>query len=92
VLNDKSLPGNQQVDPSIPVRELHLAQWASIVRAFDNWPFAPDVCGISEMIVAEVLKVIHRLFLCTKCSRTPKGNDDQIIGLVFSIIWRLHIK
>ncbi len=43
VLTDKSLPPEQQVDISTQVRKLNVSDWALIIRAFHNWPFAPEV-------------------------------------------------
>ncbi|KAI0695531.1 S-adenosyl-L-methionine-dependent methyltransferase [Cytidiella melzeri] len=48
ILTDKSLPANQRVDISTPVRELNIAQWALVIRAFNNWPFAPDTLSLHE--------------------------------------------
>lgn len=42
-LTDPSLPPEQRVDISEPIRNLTINDWALIVRAFDNWPFAPEV-------------------------------------------------
>ncbi|EPS97236.1 hypothetical protein FOMPIDRAFT_1025135 [Fomitopsis schrenkii] len=41
-LTDPSLPPEQHVDPNRPPRGLSLADWALVVRAFDQWPFAPE--------------------------------------------------
>ena len=43
VLTDPNLPPNERVDVSLRVRDLSVADWALIVRAFDAWPFKPDV-------------------------------------------------
>ena len=43
-LTDPSLPEEQRVDVDMPIRDLTINDWALIVRAFDNWPFAPEVC------------------------------------------------
>jgi transcription factor 1 len=44
VLTDKNLPPTQRVDIRIMVKHLTLSDWALIARAFDAWPFAPEVC------------------------------------------------
>jgi hypothetical protein len=43
-LTDKNLPPEQRVDIRLMVRQLTVSDWALIARAFDAWPFAPDVC------------------------------------------------
>ena len=42
-LTNPSLPPEQQVDVKKQIRHLTAADWALIVRAFDAWPFAPEV-------------------------------------------------
>ncbi|KDQ57599.1 hypothetical protein JAAARDRAFT_35290 [Jaapia argillacea MUCL 33604] len=46
-LTDESLPANERVDIRLPVKKLSVKDWALILRAFDNWPFAPDSLMIS---------------------------------------------
>ncbi|KZT71045.1 S-adenosyl-L-methionine-dependent methyltransferase [Daedalea quercina L-15889] len=41
-LTDPSLPPEQRLNPNVPPRGLTVADWALIVRAFDQWPFAPE--------------------------------------------------
>lgn len=43
VLTNSELPAEQRVDVTQKVRDLTVADWALVVRAFDNWPFAPEV-------------------------------------------------
>ena len=43
VLTDSSLPLQQRVDISKQVRKLDVSDWALVIRAFNDWPFAPDV-------------------------------------------------
>lgn len=43
-LTDKTLPPEQRVDVRLTTRQLTVSDWALIARAFDAWPFAPDVC------------------------------------------------
>ncbi|KAH9913355.1 S-adenosyl-L-methionine-dependent methyltransferase [Amylocystis lapponica] len=47
-LTDPSLPPEQRLDVSKPPRDLTVADWALVLRAFDNWPFAPDDLMISD--------------------------------------------
>lgn len=47
VLTSPSLSPEEQVDITKSVREMNIADWALIIRAFDNWPFAPEVCRCS---------------------------------------------
>ncbi|KAI0087972.1 S-adenosyl-L-methionine-dependent methyltransferase [Irpex rosettiformis] len=42
-LTDQSLPPEQRVDIATQIRKLNVSDWALIIRAFDYWPFAPDV-------------------------------------------------
>ncbi|KAI0779873.1 S-adenosyl-L-methionine-dependent methyltransferase [Fomes fomentarius] len=42
VLTSTSVPREQRVNLTKKVRELNVADWALILRAFDNWPFKPD--------------------------------------------------
>ncbi len=44
VLTDPRLPPEEHVDLSKPIRKLTVADWSLIARAFNEWPFAPDVC------------------------------------------------
>ncbi|OBZ68250.1 Mitochondrial transcription factor 1 [Grifola frondosa] len=43
-LTDTNLPKEQRVDVMKKVRALTVADWALVMRAFDNWPFAPEAC------------------------------------------------
>ena len=42
-LYDKRLPLDQRVDIRTRVRDLTVSDWVLIARAFDAWPFAPEV-------------------------------------------------
>jgi mitochondrial transcription factor 1 len=44
VLTDKELPPEERVDIRTKIGHLTLSDWALIARAFDAWPFAPEVC------------------------------------------------
>ncbi|CCM06868.1 uncharacterized protein FIBRA_09176 [Fibroporia radiculosa] len=48
MLTDSSLPDSQRVDIGKAPRHLTLADWALVIRAFDNWPFAPEDLMISD--------------------------------------------
>ncbi|KAI0958757.1 hypothetical protein AcV7_004477 [Taiwanofungus camphoratus] len=48
VLTSPNLPPEQQLDVNKPPRDLTIADWALIIRAFDNWPFAPEDLLISD--------------------------------------------
>lgn len=52
-LTDKSLPPEQRVDIRLMVKELTVSDWALIVRAFDDWPFAPNELDIDSFIAYE---------------------------------------
>ncbi|KAJ3815844.1 S-adenosyl-L-methionine-dependent methyltransferase [Lentinula lateritia] len=36
------------IDPKTKIREITVSQWASIVKEFDEWPFAPTDLGIND--------------------------------------------
>lgn len=42
-LTDSNLPPHECIDVRTQVRKLDLKDWALVIRAFDNWPFAPEV-------------------------------------------------
>ena len=42
-LTDPSLPPHERVDIKKQIRGLDIKDWALILRAFNNWPFAPEV-------------------------------------------------
>jgi len=42
LLTDPSLPPEERVDIKKQVRRLDIKDWALILRAFNNWPFAPE--------------------------------------------------
>jgi len=41
-LTDKDLPASERVDTKKPVRNLTIEDWTLLIKAFDNWPFAPE--------------------------------------------------
>ncbi|OSX66405.1 hypothetical protein POSPLADRAFT_1177873 [Postia placenta MAD-698-R-SB12] len=45
---DPSLPRDERVDINKPVRDFTLADWTILMRAFDEWPFAPEDLMISD--------------------------------------------
>ncbi|KAI0812800.1 S-adenosyl-L-methionine-dependent methyltransferase [Irpex lacteus] len=53
VLTDKSLPPEQQVDIMTQVRKLNVSDWALIIRAFHNWPFAPETLSLHEAFTSQ---------------------------------------
>lgn len=46
-LTDPSLPPEERVDVKKQIRRLDIKDWALIIRAFNNWPFAPEVSNIT---------------------------------------------
>ncbi|PCH43743.1 S-adenosyl-L-methionine-dependent methyltransferase [Wolfiporia cocos MD-104 SS10] len=48
VLTDPNIPPHQHVDTNKTIRQLTVADWALILRAFSNWPFAPEDLMISD--------------------------------------------
>jgi mitochondrial transcription factor 1 len=53
-LTDKSLPSEQRVDIRLMVKQLTVSDWALIARAFDAWPFAPEVCPFINLLGREL--------------------------------------
>jgi hypothetical protein len=53
-LTDKSLPPEQRVDIRLKVKQLTVSDWALIARAFDAWPFAPNVCLFITLLGREL--------------------------------------
>ena len=45
VLTNPELPEDERVDTLTKIKDMTVADWALVVRAFDNWPFAPEVCS-----------------------------------------------
>lgn len=43
VLSNPELPEDQRLNCSKVSRELTADEWALVVKAFDEWPFAPEV-------------------------------------------------
>lgn len=50
-LTSEDVPPNERVDVTKRVKDLTVEDWALIIRAFGNWPFAPnaDVCIFSSL-------------------------------------------
>ncbi|KAI0342001.1 S-adenosyl-L-methionine-dependent methyltransferase [Trametopsis cervina] len=48
MLTDPSLPPAEILDIQKSPRELNIAEWALVVRAFSSWPFAPDTLSVYE--------------------------------------------
>ena len=42
-LTDPRLPPEERIDITKQVRRLDIKDWALILRAFNDWPFAPTV-------------------------------------------------
>jgi len=42
-LTDPNLPPEERVDIKKQIRRLDIKDWALILRAFNDWPFAPEV-------------------------------------------------
>ncbi|ETW81012.1 hypothetical protein HETIRDRAFT_238884, partial [Heterobasidion irregulare TC 32-1] len=48
-LTSPDLPESQRVDTGKTVRNLSVSDWTLFARAFDEWPFAPEVCPIPRL-------------------------------------------
>lgn len=42
-MTKSTLPPSERVDVTKLVANLTISEWASLIRAFDEWPFAPEV-------------------------------------------------
>ncbi|KAI8993812.1 S-adenosyl-L-methionine-dependent methyltransferase [Trametes punicea] len=51
-LTDARLPAEQRVKVLKPPRDLTLADWALVLRAFNNWPFRPE-----DLMITDAFKV-----------------------------------
>ncbi len=52
------IPGGKKLDPNTEIRHLSVEEWALIVQAFDEWPFAPEVS--SRFAIACHLFIVNR--------------------------------
>ena len=44
-ITDSNLPDSERMDNvKKPVREMTVQDWSILIKAFDEWPFAPEVC------------------------------------------------
>lgn len=43
VIGNHSLPQAERVDVQKPIKALTVDDWAILLKAFDDWPFAPEV-------------------------------------------------
>ena len=48
-LTDPILPAQERVDVKKLIRKLDIKDWALILRAFGDWPFAPEVSDIAPL-------------------------------------------
>ncbi|EPQ57060.1 S-adenosyl-L-methionine-dependent methyltransferase [Gloeophyllum trabeum ATCC 11539] len=42
-LSDESLPAEERLDLKKPIKQLTVHDWSLVLRAFERWPFAPEV-------------------------------------------------
>ena len=75
MLTDKKLPLEQHVDIRTRVNELTTSDWVLIARAFDAWPFAPEVRCFTYYLTKSSTNLLtgveHRLF------RSPRAGLDR---------------
>lgn len=50
-LTDTALPRTERVNITKRPRDLNVAEWALILRAFDRWPFKPAVSVLLSSII-----------------------------------------
>jgi len=49
-ISDPSFPPSERVDANRSIRRLEVGEWAKLVKAFDEWPFAPDNLFIGDVL------------------------------------------
>jgi transcription factor 1 len=60
-LTDKRLPLEQRVDIRLRVNHLTVSDWVLIARAFDAWPFAPEVRRSTYYLIKSSTNYLARL-------------------------------
>ncbi|EJD03059.1 S-adenosyl-L-methionine-dependent methyltransferase [Fomitiporia mediterranea MF3/22] len=60
VVNNPELPEEQRVNIDKKVNELDMREWTLMVKAFDEWPFAPEDLQITDTIYRDVEREHHR--------------------------------
>lgn len=74
---NEDLPEDQKVDYSKLVRELTVEDWAKILRAFEEWPFKPEVRSLALPYKFPISPFCHRISLsipsCTTTMRSPSS-------------------
>ncbi|KAF9643790.1 S-adenosyl-L-methionine-dependent methyltransferase [Thelephora ganbajun] len=58
-LTDPSLPPEERVDVKKQIRRLDIKDWALILRAFNNWPFAPEASKHHPLVIPTLLGMIR---------------------------------
>jgi hypothetical protein len=57
-ITDSNLPDSERIDNVKKiVREMTIQDWNVLVKAFDEWPFAPEVCH-AQLFVEEILSLM----------------------------------
>jgi hypothetical protein len=82
VLSGPGLDPNARIDPKTPVREMTVNDWALLVKAFDEWPFAPEV-RLSCNAQAHAAHELHRSFQSRmQLELTTKNMADARVQLL----------
>ncbi|KAF7298213.1 Glycoside hydrolase family 63 protein [Mycena chlorophos] len=50
-ISEPDLPADVRIDPQTHVRNLTVAQWSILVKAFDEWPFAPEDLAVTDKLM-----------------------------------------
>ncbi|KAJ7218084.1 hypothetical protein GGX14DRAFT_495526 [Mycena pura] len=49
-LTSSDVDESERINPKTPVREMTIKEWSLLVKAFDEWPFAPEDLSITDTI------------------------------------------
>ncbi|KAJ7072347.1 S-adenosyl-L-methionine-dependent methyltransferase [Mycena amicta] len=50
-ISDPDLPVDARLDPQTPVRKMTINDWGLLVKAFDEWPFAPEDLSVTDTVM-----------------------------------------
>lgn len=53
-------PGTKFINPKTVVRELKVEEWVALLKAFNEWPFAPKVCALYFLTQDNVFNFLTR--------------------------------
>ena len=63
----------QRVDIRLSVKQLTVSDWVLIARAFDAWPFAPEVHRLTYCFSHQLIRCSTRAGLEHRLFRSPRS-------------------